>query len=236
LRSWDVRSTRWVDEFAAISSAVQARIREFYGREARIIHPPVDTAYYTPSHPSGRGEFALAVSRMVPYKRLDLAIRACRALDYPLVIAGAGPDEPRLRALAERLGAAVGFVIEPSDERLRELYRRARVVVFPAEEDFGIVLAEAQACGTPVVALGRGGGVDIVVPGVTGVMVPAQDEASLRGGIEAALEADFDAGACRGNAERFSRERFLTDFLAWIGEAARRRGWDLEGVPAARAG
>src|SRR5579885_3285024 len=155
LRSWDLGSVRWVDQFAAISVAVSRRIEELYGRASRVIHPPVDTGFYTPDPSVPRGGFALAVSRMVPYKRRDLAIRACHRIGHPLVVAGAGPAEPQLRALAATLGADVRFVVAPDDARLRQLYRSADVVVFPAEEDFGIVPVEAQACGTPVVSLAR---------------------------------------------------------------------------------
>lgn len=233
LRSWELTSTTWVDEFAAISSTVQARIEAFYARPARIIHPPVDTDYFTPLGDGSRGEFALAVARMVPYKRLDLVIRACHALRYPLVLAGAGPEEPHLRSLAATLGASVEFVIAPGDDRLRQLYRTARVSVFPALEDFGIAPVEAQACGAPVVALGQGGSVDIVLPGVTGVLVERQDHESLRAGMETALEGPFDESKCRRNAERFSVERFRTALGGWVRDAAAGRGWDVEGLIAA---
>jgi glycosyltransferase involved in cell wall biosynthesis len=226
LRAWDLASVRWVDEFAAISTVVSRRIGELYGRPSRVIHPPVDTSHYTPG--GAKGEFALAVSRMVPYKRLDLAIRACHRARHPLVVAGAGPDEPALRALAAELGADVRFVMEPDDDRLRELYRAADVVVFPAEEDFGIVPVEAQACGTPVVALARGGTVDTVIPGVTGVLVPGQDEESLASGIEDVLNGAFDPAACRRSAERFSATVFEDRFVAWVTGAAAARGIALD--------
>jgi glycosyltransferase involved in cell wall biosynthesis len=228
LRSWDLTSTNWVDDFAAISSAVQARIKEFYGREARVIHPPVDVDYFRPRPQAAREEVALAVSRMVPYKRLDLVIEACHALGYPLVVAGSGPDEERLRALAARLGADVTFVIGPGDEELRRLYQRARVAVFAADEDFGIAPVEAQACGTPVVALDRGGSVDIVIPGETGVLVPEQDAGRFRDGIEAALDGTFDEARCRANAERFSAERFRVAFRAWTGDVVTAHGMDSD--------
>lgn len=235
LRSWDLGSVRWVDEFAAISNTVRDRIGAIYGRPARVIYPPVDTAYFTPgasgtSHMTpGAGGFALAVSRMVPYKRLDLAIRACHRAGYPLVIAGRGPMEPALRDLAGRLGAAVKFVIAPSDDELRRLYRAADVVVFPGQEDFGIVPVEAQACGTPVVALDRGGTAETVVHGVTGVLVASQDEESFAAGIREALSAGFDAGQCRQNAERFSEAIFKERFLDWVIGSAAIRGIHVGG-------
>lgn len=220
LKAWDLRSVAWVDEFAAISTAVEQRIARFYGRPARVIHPPVDTDRFTPGDPSEKGDFALAVSRMVPYKRLDLAIGAASRVGYPLVVAGAGPEEGRLRALAASLAANVRFVVEPTDAELESLYRRARVVVFPAEEDFGIVPVEAQACGTPVVAYGRGGALDTVVPDRTGVLVPEQDAGALAAGVERALNGAFDPVACRRSAERFSAPRFRDAFLDWVIAAA----------------
>jgi len=224
LRSWDLASVRWVDDFAAISNAVAERIADIYGRPARVIYPGVDTDFYRPPAAGVSGGFALAVSRMVPYKRLDLAIRACHRAGHPLVVAGTGPVEPSLRELASRLGAGVRFVIAPDDDQLRELYRAADVLVFPAEEDFGIVPVEAQACGTPAVVLAKGGTAETVIPGVTGVLVAAQDEESMAAGIQEALSAGYDAGACRRNAERFSLGAFQENFLDWVIGAAASRG------------
>jgi glycosyltransferase involved in cell wall biosynthesis len=221
LQRWDSHAVGWVDGFAAISTAVQHRIQQFYRRDATVIHPPVETGWFTPGETAGRAGFALAVSRMVPYKRLDLAIRAAHSLRHPLVVAGSGPEESALRALAGELSADVRFVIGPSDEELRTLYRQAGVLVFPAEEDFGIVPVEAQACGTPVVAFGRGGALDTVVPGETGVLAAEQTAGALAAGIEAVLAGGFDAGACRRSAERFSPAQFRDSFLDWvIGSAA----------------
>jgi len=224
LRAWDLASVGWVDEFAAISTAVQTRIRDLYDRPSRVVHPPVDTGHFTPADAPAPGGFVLAVSRMVPYKRLDLAVRACHRAGHPLVLAGSGPGEGALRALAEALEADVRFVIRPDDGALRDLYRRADVLVFPAEEDFGIVPVEAQACGTPVVALGRGGALDTVVPGVTGVLVPEQDEDGFAAGIAAALGGRLSPVECRRNAERFSPARFREGFGDWVVASAAARG------------
>lgn len=223
-QSWDIASVGWVDEFAAISTAVQLRIQDLYGRPSQVISPPVDTGFYTPGKGERRGGYALAVSRMVPYKRLDLAIRACHRVGHPLVMAGSGPAEADLRALAADLGADVSFVIRPDDIDLRSLYRGADALVFPAEEDFGIVPVEAQACGTPVVAFGRGGAVDTVLPGVTGILVSEQDESAFALGIAGALDGGFSSADCRQNAERFSRSRFEDAFANWVIESAAARG------------
>ena len=165
---------------------------------------------------------------MVPYKRLDLAIRACHRAGRPLVVAGAGPAEAALRAVADELGADVRFVIDPSDDTLRALYRAADVLLFPAEEDFGIVPVEAQACGTPVVAYGRGGVLDTVVPGRTGLLVPSQDEADLAAGIVRAADTAFDPAECRASAERFSRARFCDEFVDWVVSSAAARDIGLD--------
>ena len=235
LRRWDRSATRWVDGFAAISSAVADRVRLVYGREARVIHPPVATDFFTPppagapaAAGAGDGDgFALVVSRMVPYKRVDLAIRACRRVGMRLVVAGTGPEEAALRALARDIGADVSFAVSPDDEKLRDLYRRARVVLFLADEDFGIVTVEAQACGTPVVALARGGSLDTVEPGVTGVLVPDQSEAAVAKGLEEALATPFDGQRCRRHAERFSARRFRAEFGGWVREAAAEQGIEV---------
>ncbi|MFP5319061.1 MAG: glycosyltransferase [Acidimicrobiia bacterium] len=229
LRAWDRRSAGWVDEFAAISRSVEARVERFYGRPARVIHPPVDTGYYTPGPEEERGDFLLAVSRMVPYKRLDLAIDAAAALRVPLVVAGSGPEEARLRSHAAAAGADVTFVIRPGDETLRRLYRTARALVFPTVEDFGIVPVEAQACGTPVVAVAEGGSLDTVLDGSTGVLVERAEGELLVSGVERVLASPPRPAACRAHAESFSRPRFVAEVREWVAKAAAARGLELAG-------
>ena len=223
LRSWDRRSVRWVDRFAANSTAVQRRIEQFYGRPAVVIPPPVDTDLFTPGDPAEGGGFALAVSRMVPYKRLDLAIRAAHLLSYPLVVAGAGPQEGALRALVAELSADVSFVIDPSDHDLLSLYRRADVVVFPAEEDFGIVPVEAQAAGTPVIAYGVGGVLDSVVDGSTGLLFAEQSVAAMKTAIGTFEARSWDPDVARDNARRFAPERFREEMAEAILDTAREK-------------
>jgi glycosyltransferase involved in cell wall biosynthesis len=227
MRSWDLKSTRWVDEFAAISHAVKDRIEHIYDRPARVIYPPVDTGFYTPSDLSDKKDFAITVSRLVPYKRLDLAIRACQALDIPLTIAGWGPQEAALRDLAQSIGAEVQFITDPTDQMLRELFRSARLSLFPAEEDFGIVAVESQACGTPVVSLGRGGSLDTVMDGVTGVHVAEQTAEDLAAGMQRVLDSSMLAESCRRNAERFSTANFRREFRDWVHIAAAQAGIEL---------
>lgn len=216
LREWDRRTAKNVDFFAANSTAVRDRIHECYGRDSEVIHPPVDTVYYDlPERPEERTR-ALAVSRFVPYKSVALAIEACARADMPLTVAGKGPEEQDLRALAAGLGADVEFEISPSDERLRELYRRSALLVFPANEDFGIIPVEAQACGAPVVALDIGGARDTVVQGETGLRVARQEVDLFAEAISELKSSPPSAAVCRSNAEGFSVERFVQELRGWI--------------------
>jgi glycosyltransferase involved in cell wall biosynthesis len=167
----------------------------------------VDTAFFTPGDPDGR-RYCLVVSALVPYKRLDLAIDACRQAGLPLKIVGTGPDLASLRA---RAGPDVEFLGWAPDEDVRTLYRQARVVLLPGEEDFGIVPVEAMACGTPVLALAAGGALETVIDGTTGRLVPSPDAAAFAEAL-AGLPA-FDEDVLRAHAERFSSDRFATAFL-----------------------
>jgi glycosyltransferase involved in cell wall biosynthesis len=177
----------------------------------------VDTEFYTP----GEGErddepYAFAISRFIPYKRTDLAIEAAARARLPIVVAGSGPLEGELRATAERVGANARFEIQPSDERLRELYRGASVLVFPALEDLGMIPVEAQACGTPVVGLDEGGTRDTVIHGTTGLRVKEQTVEAFAEAIEAVVANPPDRAECRKHAESFSRSRFIERVQGWV--------------------
>jgi glycosyltransferase involved in cell wall biosynthesis len=212
-RAWDRKTAERVDKFVAISTAVADRVRRFYGRSAQVIHPPVDTEFFTPG--GEHGDEFLYVGRLVSYKRADLVVRAFEGLPYRLLVVGAGHLADELRASAP---TNVRFVGEVEDAELRELYRSARALVYPADEDFGIVMAEAQACGTPVVALAAGGALDIVQPGVTGWLLERQAVDELRRAIELAASGELDPAAIRASAERFSRERFRRELKAAVEE------------------
>jgi glycosyltransferase involved in cell wall biosynthesis len=206
LARWDWATADRVDRYVAISHYVAGRIRRYYNREATVVYPPVDTDFFRPAASGPAGEpFALIVSALVPYKRIDLAIEACRLAGVPLRIAGSGPDRATLEASA---GSGVEFLGRIPDEGIRDLYRRASVVLLPGEEDFGIVPLEAQACGRPVVALGRGGATETVIDGETGFLVDESTPAAFADAIRRALAHPFDADAIRRHAERFSRQRF----------------------------
>jgi len=218
LRRWDRRASRHVDSYAANSREVAQRIERFWDREARVIHPPVDTSFYTPvaapSAPSERS-YLLGVSRLIPYKRLDAVLLTAQLLQQPVVIVGDGPEAPRLRRLADGLTVPVTFAGQVDDHELRRLYRGARALVFPAIEDFGLVPVEAQACGTPVVAVDQGGSRDTVCDGTSGVLVPSADIPDLAAGVDRAV-ATITPEACRSWSLRFSPDRFRRELLAWV--------------------
>ena len=205
LARWDAATAPRVHRFVANSRHVAGRIRRYYNRDSTVVYPPVDTTFFHPS-PAGTAASApasaLVVSALVPYKRVDRAIDACAIAGLPLRIAGDGPDRERL---ARQAGGVVTFLGRVSDETLRDEYRAARVVILPGEEDFGIAPLEAQACGRPVVALARGGALETVKDGQTGLLFPEPTAESLAETLRAALRWDFDESRIRDHAEGFSR-------------------------------
>lgn len=219
-REWDRRTAAGVTRFVANSTHTAGEIGRCYGREAGVVFPPVRTGFFAPDERVRRERFWLVVSALEPYKRVDLAIEAARLAGAELVVAGDGSE----RGALERLGGGGGarFVGRVSDEALRDLYRRAAVLIFPQVEDFGIVAAEAQGCGLPVVARGAGGAMDIVRDGETGALF---DEPSARAIVEAvACVPEGCAGACRGNAERFGEGEFERRMREEIRELIARPG------------
>ena len=209
---WDRDTSGRVDRYVAISHYVAGRIARYYNREASVVYPPVNTKFFTPDG-SSPGPFALVVSALVPYKRIQVAVDACRLAKIPLKIVGDGPERSALERAAT---GSVEFLGRLSDEDIRALYRRAAVVLLPGEEDFGIVPLEAQACGRPAVALGRGGALETVVPGVTGVLVDDPSAAAFADAVAGAAARRFDGAAIRAHAERFGRERFGDEMQALL--------------------
>ena len=225
LRQWDVRTANGVDLFIANSRYVARRIRKAYRREATVIPPPVDVAGFTPGH--GRGDAYLVASRLAPYKRVDLVVQAfARTPGRALVVVGDGSEKARVMDAAK--GAAnISFRGAVPQGQLVQLMQQARAFVFAAEEDFGITLVEAQACGTPVIAFGRGGALDIIdaeAAEPTGALFAEQTPDSIIAAVDA-----FEAGApisgesCRRNAERFSRAMFRTRIMAAVDDAMAQR-------------
>lgn len=210
-------TSRHVDSYAANSAEVRDRIREFWGREARVVNPPVRTDFFTPADtpaPLADRGYLLGVGRWILYKRFDAMIEAAAHAGLPLVLAGAGPMEDELRAQAEQAGVPVTFEVRPSDERVRELMRGAKALLFPCHEDFGIVSVEAQACGTPVVGLNRGGLTETVQDGVTGALVDEVDGATLADAVRRVEH--LDPKAMRDNALRFGADRFAVQVQQWV--------------------
>jgi len=218
LARWDRDTAGRVDRYVANSHYVAGRIRRYYNRGSTIVYPPVDTAFYRPE-PARRPEsFFLVVSALAPYKRLDVAIRACAAARTPLTVVGRGPEEARLRRLAGSLAADITFTGWLDDAEIRDLYQRCRAVVMTGVEDFGMVPVEAQACGRPAIALAEGGAVESVVDGVTGLLVREHSVDAFAAAICDAASRDFDFSAIRRHAEAFGRARFQDEFRAVIDE------------------
>jgi glycosyltransferase involved in cell wall biosynthesis len=204
LARWDRDTAHRVHRYLAISQHVARRIALYYNRESTIVYPPVDTEFYTPGSAPVSPRF-LIVSALVPYKRVDLAMTAARRAGLSLTVVGDGPERSALEGLA---GRGIELVGRKTDAEIRELYRTSIATILPGEEDFGIVPVEAQACGRPVVALGRGGALDTVVPGVTGVLVPDASVEALADSLREAAARPWDSAAIRRHAERFSRATF----------------------------
>ena len=208
LRRVDRRAADSVSLFLGNSTSIVRRIEDAYGRTAAVVHPVVDvdrfSALAASRSVSDDGHF-LCFGRLVAYKRIDLAVRACTARSLPLIVAGAGPELESLQLIS---GPTVTFEERVTDERYSELLAGARALLFPGEEDFGIVPVEAMAAGVPVVAFGEGGALDTVIDGVTGVLFPKQTVASILGAIEQLEVTAFDVSKLRAHADSFRPEVF----------------------------
>lgn len=210
LRAWETRAAQRVHTFVAISREVQTRIKLLYGRESVIVYPPVALPARVAA-PRDDG-FYLIASRLLPYKRVDLAIEACAKLGVPLVIAGDGRDRPRLAALIERHpGANIKLTGRVDDATLADLFQRCRAFLFPGYEDFGIAPVRAMGYGKPVIAFARGGALDTVEDGVTGTLFHEQSCESLSHAIEKNRVVVFGPSAIRARSEKFSTERFVRE-------------------------
>lgn len=213
LRVWDVSTCDRVDQFVANSHFVARRIWRYYRRSATVIYPPVDASFFTPGGSGGGGDYFLVVSRLTPYKRIDLAVEAFNGLDSRLLIVGDGSERRKLQAKAR---SNISFVGAPAREVVRDYMRNCRALVFPGKEDFGITPVEAQATGRPVIAFGGGGALESVVDGVTGVFFEEQTPEALRQAVQRAVTQPFDPDAIRQHALQFDRKVFcrrMTDFV-----------------------
>lgn len=207
LRRWDVRTSSEVTEFVANSAFVRDRIRRYYDRDAAIVHPYVDDAFLNAPLANDRDDYHIVVSALVPYKKVELAVEAMEG--RKLVIIGGGPLYERLRT---RSGPNVELLGSVSRDRIIARLARARSLILPGVEDFGITPLEAMALGTPVVALGEGGVRDSVVDGATGIFFDAPEVEALRRALDAVEGREWDRGAIREHARKFSRARFDREF------------------------
>jgi glycosyltransferase involved in cell wall biosynthesis len=217
MRRWDLSASRRVDSYIANSHLTHERIKRFYGRDAPVIHPPVETHRFAPGDP---GDSLLVVSEIVRHKRLHVALEAARRAHAPIRVVGSGPDYAALSAAypeAEFLGRA-------SDEDLAELYASARAVLVPSMEEFGITAVEAQAAGRPVIAAAAGGALETVLDGQTGRLARLDDVESFVRAIEEIDERHFDPDRAVQNAARFSVAAFQRNLSAHVSEIVRRRG------------
>lgn len=221
LRRWDFVSAHRPDVYIANSQNVQKQLKEIYHVDSQIIHPFADTEFFKMGQKGQKvqkgQEYFLIVSRLVPWKRIDLVLKAASELKLNLKIVGEGPDFARLRSLAKY---QIQFLGNVSKEKLRELYQNCKVLIIPQEEDFGIATVEAQACGKPVIAYEKGGQKEIVIDGKTGVFFQKQTPQSLQDAIDRFSRLKWDAGECRKNSLRFSKERFTRDLKEIVSKYA----------------
>ncbi len=210
LRRWDGLAAQRPDEIIVISKEVEGRIKRYYSRDSRVVFPPVDIKA---SSEKKKGNFFLVVSRLVSYKKVDLVIEAFNELGLPLVIVGTGKEEERLKRIAKDNVKFVGFV---SEEELVDFYQRARALVFPQEEDFGLTAVEAQSFGTPVIAYKAGGVMDTVIDGITGIFFEEQNKKSLMLAIKRFDKMKFKSKVLKENVKRFSKNKFKKSFFAIV--------------------
>lgn len=221
LRVWDIASLPRVDFFLANSRTTQQRIRKHYGRDSQIVYPPIDIDRFTPNG-EAPGDYYLVASRLVPYKRVEVAFEAARIAGRRLVIVGEGPGRAALSARGAELRGHV------SDPELIELMRGARALIFPQVEDLGMTPLEMMACGRPVIAFGDGGATETVLDGQTGLLVDEQTPQAFAEAIRRFESIEFTPQACRSWAEQFSPERFQTSLRAAVSAAAATVGYDRE--------
>lgn len=212
LRLWDTVTAARVDHFIANSSFVKQRISKYYRRDAAVIHPPVDVELFQPVA-GPRNDFYLSVSALVPYKNNHVVVEAFNQLRLPLVLVGKGPEEARLRKMA---GGNITFRHNVPAEELKDLYQNATGFVYAGVEDFGIAFGEAQACGVPVIAPAKGGVLDIVTDGETGVLFDGNSAADLAEAVTRSRDIPFDRDAIRSNSLRFSEDNFKSKIKEFI--------------------
>ena len=214
VRSWDQRATDRVNVFVANSREVQARLQRCYGRPSQVVYPPIDTSFFVPQRE--QGDYILVVSRLVQYKRVDLAVQACTQLRLPLKVVGEGRE---MRKLARMAGPTVELLGWQSRERLRNLYAGCRAFILPGKEDLGMTALEAQASGRPVIAYGDGGALETVVSGETGIHFAPQTVDALINAIEEFQHMHWDNERIRRNALHFDHAVFMREMNRIVQES-----------------
>ncbi|HSW73041.1 MAG TPA: glycosyltransferase [Chlamydiales bacterium] len=218
LRIWDYQASQRVDAFLAISHYVKRRIKKTYGRSSEVIYPPVDVDYFGLSE--NKEDFYLTASRMVPYKKMDLIVEAFAAMpDKKLLVIGDGPDKEKIKAKAKK---NIEFLGDVTDEEMKSYLQRAKAFVFAAIEDFGIVPIEAMATGTPVIALGKGGCLETVKEGISGLFFPEQTVSSLQEAVMKfeKVQDNFHPKKVRDSVLSFNKERFQKEIKAYVEKSA----------------
>ena len=214
LRLWDASSATRVDRFVANSRFVARRIEKYYGRTAEVVHPPVDVESFTPSPNVDKGDGYLFLGELVPYKQPSVAVEAFTKMGKKLTVIGEGPEKNKLTRLA---GPTIEFLPRQSLDDLKTQYQQTRALVFPGEEDFGIIPLEAQAMGTPVIALNRGGAKDTVIHDKTGILYDGGEASDLIRAVDQFEgEKRFDHDLIRTHALGFSEQRFLREIHSYI--------------------
>jgi glycosyltransferase involved in cell wall biosynthesis len=217
LRTWDKIAACRPDKIISISKAVKDRVKKYYNRDSEVVFPPASISKFEIRNSKYEtGKYYLIVSRLVPYKRIDIAVKAFCKLGYPLVIVGTGSEKRKLKSIAGKNITFTGFV---DNNKLSEYYQYAKALIYSQEEDFGLTSVEAQSYGIPVIAYGKGGILDNVIEGKTGVFFDKQNPDSLILGVRKFEQQKFDRGTIINNAKRFSKERFKQEFLKTINNA-----------------
>lgn len=204
LKRFDLKTNENVNQFIAISNYIQKRIENIYHKQSEVIYPPVDTVYFN-LNLSEKSDYYLVVSALVPYKKIDMVVDTFNKNKKKLIIVGSGPEYENLRNISYSNIKYLGWV---DDERLRSLYQKAKGLIFPTIEDFGIVPLEAQACGTPVIAYAEGGALETVIHMKTGLFFENQDEICLNQAIDKFEKIEWDYNSCRENALKYSKDKF----------------------------
>ncbi|PIU33029.1 glycosyltransferase family 4 protein [Candidatus Shapirobacteria bacterium CG07_land_8_20_14_0_80_39_12] len=209
MRNWDKIAAQRPDEYLAISQEVQRRIKKYYHRESIVLYPPVDIEKFYPAEKNQNGDYFLIVSRLVSYKKIDLAVKAFNKLCLPLKIVGTGNQMFKLKTSA---ASNIEFLGELTDQELLSYYQDCRALIFPQKEDFGLVPLEAQSCGKPVIAFAGGGALETVIEGKTGTFFKPQSVKALMEKVKNFKDKAYQAADCRKNAEKFNKEIFKKKF------------------------